>query len=123
MRQKCEEAIQRREEQQRSSEAILAEVRSQTAREVEQCRQEADRARETQLREKEGFDTQVSSPLLLYTVRAPCTCICIQVTELCGMLEKYRSENNKIVQQKDLQIHSLQSSLADANKAKVLHQH
>lgn len=36
------------------------------------------------------------------------------------MLEKYRSENNKIVQQKDLQIHSLQSSLADANKAKVL---
>lgn len=37
------------------------------------------------------------------------------------MLEKYRSENNKIVQQKDLQIHTLQSSLADANKAKVLH--
>lgn len=41
------------------------------------------------------------------------------MTELCAMLEKYRSENQKIVQQKDLQIHSLQSSLADHDKAKV----
>ena len=71
MRQKCEEAVQGREEQQKSSEAILAEVRSQSAREVERCREEADRARETQLREKEGFDTQVSGLLLLYSVRGP----------------------------------------------------
>ena len=42
-----------------------------------------------------------------------------QVTELCGMLEKYRTENNKIVQQRDVQIHSLQTSLADTSKAKV----
>ena len=54
-----------------------------------------------------------------YLLKWYCVCVCVQVTELCGMLEKYRSENNKIVQQKDLQIHSLQASLADANKAKV----
>lgn len=60
MRQKFEEAVQGREEQLKSSEAVLAEVRSQCTREVERCRQEADRAREDQLREKEGFDIQVS---------------------------------------------------------------
>ena len=36
------------------------------------------------------------------------------------MLERYRSENNKIVEQKDQQIHSLQSSLSEASKTKVV---
>ena len=35
------------------------------------------------------------------------------------MLERYRSENQKIVQQKELQIQSLQSSLASSRERKA----
>ena len=41
------------------------------------------------------------------------------MTELCGRLERYRSENQKIVQQKELQIQSLQSSLASSRERKA----
>ena len=35
------------------------------------------------------------------------------------MLERYRSENQKIVEQKDFTIHSLQSSLAESTQTKA----
>ena len=43
------------------------------------------------------------------------------MTELCGMLERYRNENHKIVQQKDLQIKNIQNSLTDTSKTKARH--
>lgn len=60
VRQQLEQMVEERERQQRAAEALQEEVRSQCASEVQRCRQEAEKAQETQLREKESFDTQVS---------------------------------------------------------------
>jgi len=42
-----------------------------------------------------------------------------QVSELCVMLEKYRSENQRIVLQKDRDIETLQQHVSAEEKSKV----
>lgn len=94
----------------------MERVKRESEEETRRWRDEAERARETQSREKESFDTQVSHlcSSLSLTMRER-----HQVTELCGMLERYRSENQKIVQQKELQIQSLQTSLTTSRENKA----
>ena len=60
MRQHLEEAVSQREAGQREAEGVLEEVRRKCACEVQQSRELAENARETQRREKDSFDTQVS---------------------------------------------------------------
>ena len=96
------------EEVEGEREAVRGEmegVRRESGEEVRRWREEAERARDTLTQEKESFDAQV--------------------TELCGMLERYRNENQKIVQQRELQIQSLQSSLTSSRErqASTLHVH
>ena len=43
----------------------------------------------------------------------------LQVSELCVMLEKYRSENQRIVLQKDRDIETLQQHVSKEEKSKV----
>ena len=86
-------------EREREVEREVAAMRMQWETEVQQWKKEAETARCSLETEKSSFDGQVA--------------------ELCAMLERYRTENHKLVQQKDLQIHSLQSSLADSLAAQV----
>ena len=113
VREKLEEAERERERVKKEMDGVRKDCEQETRR----CREDAERAKETQTREKESFDAQVSQPHTLCQLRERGGGE--QVTELCGMLERYRNENQKIVQQKEQHIQSLQSSLELARQNKA----